>query len=392
MNVLMVSDVYFPRINGVSTSIETFTSCLSELDVKVSLIAPSYEKQAASDSESDRVTRIPSRQVPLDPEDRFMSYKKIVQHGASLKRGDFDVVHIQTPFVAHYAGVHLARRLDVPVIATYHTFFEEYLYHYVPALPKSWTRGLARRFSRGQCNTLDGVIVPSTAMRERLGAYGVTVPLHVLPTGIPLARFSSGDGRAFRERHDIPLDAHVCLFVGRVAHEKNIRFLLQAALRARNEMSEIFWLITGEGPALASLKREVAALGLSRNVRFLGYLDRSRELIDCYAAADAFVFSSVTETQGLVLLEAMAMGVPVVALSAMGTADILASRRGAVVPENDPVDFARCLVALFKDKERHARLSAEARVFAQEWSDIAMARRLKTLYETLREQHSRRLA
>ena len=113
-----------------------------------------------------------------------------MHHEVLAAAQDCDLIHIQTPFIAHYAGLKAARKLGLPVVATYHTLFEEYLQHYAPLIPSSWLRGQARAFSRRQCNALDGIVVPSTAMRERLTSYGVKTPLHVLPTGIPLERFS----------------------------------------------------------------------------------------------------------------------------------------------------------------------------------------------------------
>ena len=218
----------------------------------------------------------------------------------------FDLVHIQTPFVAHYRGLELARRFGVPAVETYHTFFEEYLFHYVPFLPKGWLRAAARRFSRTQGNSVAALVVPSTAMREVLGGYGVTTPMHVVPTGIPLAEFGGGDGARFRARLGIAAATPLLLFVGRVAHEKNIGFLLRALELAKQQVPGLEMVIAGEGPAEASLRREAARLGLAARVHFVGYLDRKGALLDCYAAADAFVFASRTETQGLVLLEAMA--------------------------------------------------------------------------------------
>jgi glycosyltransferase involved in cell wall biosynthesis len=285
--------------------------------------------------------------------------------------------------VAHYAGLKAARRLDKPVLATYHTLFEEYLFHYAPFLPKEWLRGAARRFSRTQCNDLDAVIVPSTAMRDRLAEYGVTVPMHVLPTGIPLSRFAEGDRARFRERHGIPEAQPVVLFVGRVAHEKNIAFLIEAVAEARRTVPELLFLITGEGPAEKTLRRQAESLGIADNVRFLGYMDRQHELPDCYAAADAFVFASRTETQGLVLLEAMAMGLPVVALAAMGTKDILGPGRGSIAPADDVAEFAQAINRLMQDPVLRQRLSVEARDYALEWADDRMAGRLATLYRSL---------
>lgn len=378
MRILMVSDVYFPRINGVSTSIETFRDALAAQDISTSLVVPSY----GDDIPAPGITRVPARRILGDPEDRLAHYGKL--RDATLKAAaGCDVIHIQTPFAAHYAGLHAARALSMPVIATYHTLFEEYLQHYIPWLPAAALRGLARRFSRGQCNALDAVIVPSSAMSERLREYGVTRPPHVLPTGLPAGAFAPGDGARFRAEQGIAPERPVVLFVGRVAHEKNIGFLLDVVARARRQLPELLFLVTGEGPARADLERQATRLGLRDSARFLGYMDRRRDLPAAYAAADAFIFASRTETQGLVLLEAMAQRCPVVGLSAMGTADILEPRRGCRVAPDDPAGFAKALLDLLNDPEARMRLGEEARAYAREWSDLALARRLAEIYQRL---------
>jgi len=378
MRVLMVSDVYFPRINGVSTSIETFRGALSAQGVAVSLVVPRYGDEAAAPG----VIRVAARRVLGDPEDRLAHYGKLRR--ATLKAAvDCDVIHIQTPFAAHYAGLHAARALNKPVIATYHTLFEEYLQHYIPWFPATLLRGLARRFSRGQCNALDAVIVPSSAMRTRLRNYGVTRPLHVLPTGIPANAFEPGEATRFRVDQGIAPNRPVVLFVGRVAHEKNICFLLDVVARARRCLPDLLFLITGEGPAQKDLARRASELGLDGAVRFLGYLDRRHELPAAYAAADAFIFASRTETQGLVLLEAMAQRCPVVGLSIMGTADILEAKRGCRIGPDDPAGFADVLLQLLNDPLARAQLGDDARSYAREWSDQVLAQRLATLYQSL---------
>lgn len=385
MQVLMLSDVYFPRVNGVSTSIQTFQRCLGNHGVTLRLLAPDYGgTPAAGESWIDRV---PARRVPFDPEDRLARRRDMV---LAARPWQPDLVHIQTPFAAHYAGLEVARARKIPVVATYHTLFEEYLHHYVPVLPRAITRPLARRLSRQQCNALDAVLVPSTAMAERLREYGVTVPLRVQPTGIPLDRFGSADGAAFRQRHGISADRRVALYVGRVAHEKNIDFLLRVARCCRDNQPDLLWLIAGEGPALNDLKALARQLGIESEVRFVGYLDRADALPACYAAADVFVFASRTETQGLVLLEAMASARPVVALACLGTTDIVGPRQGAVVPRDEVGDFARELVELLRDERRLAETGRAAARFARQWSDDESARNLGEFYRTLRlDQHGR---
>ncbi|MGB0129888.1 MAG: glycosyltransferase [Rhodocyclaceae bacterium] len=386
MKILMVSDVFFPRINGVSTSIETFTRELEGAGDSVTLIAPSYGNEPPDED----IVRIPSRRVLFDPEDRMMRFRVAVQRAAELRREGFDLVHIHTPFVAHYAGLRLARELGLPCVATYHTFFEEYLFHYVPLLPKGALRAAARGFSRRQCNDLDAVIVPSTAMRDVLLDYGVTRPMRVLPTGISRERFAPGDGVAFRARYGIDPQRPVALFVGRVAFEKNIDFLLRALELARQRIPDLLLVIAGEGPALDSLRASVKRDGLEANVLFVGYLDRTQELPSCYCAADVFVFSSLTETQGLVLLEAMALGLPVLAIAAMGTRDILAADRGAVVAAAEEKDFADKLVAVLADPALRQELAQQALRHAAEWDAREMALRLRKIYaETVDTAKSR---
>jgi 1,2-diacylglycerol 3-alpha-glucosyltransferase len=382
LDILMITDVYYPRVNGVSTSIRTFRREFEQLGHRVRLIAPAYPGHHDS---ADAVQRIPSRYLPLDPEDRLMVYAPLIRLEDELRRNPPDLIHIQTPFIAHRAGVRLARRLGLPVVESYHTYFEEYFYHYIPFLPQRLLRYAARRLSRAQCNRLDGMVVPSQAMLDVLREYGVSAPAQVIPTGIDLARFAHGDGAAFRARWGIAAERPVLLFVGRVAFEKNIGFLFEALLRVRLRHPNTLLVVCGEGPALPSLRRRAAALGLAANVLFVGYLREAGDLCDCYAAADIFVFASHTETQGLVLLEAMALGVPVVALPKMGVGDIIAPGKGALAAQDDPADFDAQTLRLLDHPELHARLVEEARAYAKTWSAPALAERMLDFYRNIIE-------
>jgi len=213
--------------------------------------------------------------------------------------------------------------------------------------------------------------------------------MSVLPTGIPAPDLSSTDGPAFRRNYKIAPDRPTLLFVGRVAFEKNIEFLIASVAVAVRSIPDLLLIIAGEGPALGRLRRDVVRLNIENNVMFIGYLERSRELPNCYAAADAFVFASRTETQGLVLLEAMAAGLPVISLAVMGTCDILNERRGALVPEDDECDFASNIVKLLGDDELRWRVSSEARAVAREWLSSDIAGRLASLYERVVNRRSR---
>jgi 1,2-diacylglycerol 3-alpha-glucosyltransferase len=378
MRILMISDVYFPRINGVSTSIQTFRRSLHAAGHQVTLIAPEYPAGASQDE--GEVIRVPSRYLPRDPEDRMMKLGPLRSLTPQLQARRFDVVHIQTPFVAHYRGVSLARSLGWPVLETYHTYFEEYLHHYVPFLPRAVMRFAARRFTVRQCNALDALVVPSQAMQAALADYGVRTPMHVIPTGLQMGSFASGDGAIFRAKLGIEPGQPTLVHVGRIAHEKNIGFLLRMFAKVSARQPQAVLIVAGEGPALQSCKDAVRSLGIAERVRFVGYLSRDAELLDCYRAGDLFVFSSKTETQGLVLLEALASGVPVVSTAYMGTTDIVTPERGARVAPDDEDAFASLIVRLLDDPQQRAAMAVEARAYAATWSADAMAARLADLY------------
>ncbi len=378
MRILYVSDVYFPRVNGVSTSIRTFRRELQALGHEVVVVAPEYP-QAASFEEAG-IVRVAARGIPLDPEDRLMRSRALRELPARLVARAFDLVHIQTPFAAHYAGLRIARELGVPCVATYHSFFEEYLYHYVPFAPRALMRSLARGFSRRQGNQVDALVVPSRAMLSKLTAYGVRSPMTILPTGICLEDFAGGSGAAFRLRHGIPAERPLLVHIGRVAFEKNIDFLLRMLECVRARHPDVLLVIAGEGPALPHLKSMARGLRLDANVQFVGYLDRATTLLDCFRAGDVFVFASRTETQGLVLLEAMALGVPVVAIAEMGAIDILEVGEGAVIAPPDERAFADEVCALLDSPALRQRLAAEGRQFAAHWDAARQAQRLADFY------------
>jgi glycosyltransferase involved in cell wall biosynthesis len=173
-------------------------------------------------------------------------------------------------------------------------------------------------------------------------------------------------------------------YVGRVAHEKNIEFLVKVFVEVRKVVPQAMLVIAGEGPAREPLRQLVVRLGLQKDVHFAGYLDRNTGLVDCYAAADVFVFASRTETQGLVLLEAMAQGAPVVSTAELGTRSVLKSGCGALVVEEQVQPFAGAVVRVLQDESLRTDLAERGRSYARTWSSAIMARRLADLYESLR--------
>jgi glycosyltransferase involved in cell wall biosynthesis len=292
----------------------------------------------------------------------------------------WDLIHVHTPFRAHGLGVRLAKRLGLPVVETYHTFFEEYASHYLPWLPAPVLRFGARWFSRRLCHEVDHLIVPSQQMADVLVRYGIRTPATVLPTGIDPQEFRGGNGDAFKRRHGVDPKRPTLVTVSRIAREKNIDFLLDVAAKLLPEFPDLLFIIAGEGPDAARLKQRTTELRLQSNVLFVGNLDRRTTLLDCYRAGNAFVFASPTETQGLVLIEAMALGVPIVSTAVMGTATVLRDARSARVSADDVDAFATHVAEVLRDPTLQRQLSTAGPEDAQNWSAATLMRRAEALY------------
>jgi 1,2-diacylglycerol 3-alpha-glucosyltransferase len=372
--------VYFPRVNGVSTSIRSFRHDLKAQGIASTLVVPEYSEPTAPEED---VLRVPARPVPFDPEDGIMGWRALRRCLAAVPEDHCDLVHVQTPFLAHYAGLKLARARGVPVVATCHTYFEDYLHHYMPLLPGFAGALLARAIMARQLNAVDAVVSPSEQVRQRLLEYGVSRPIHVIPTGMTDDRFVVGNGARFRTQYGIAPGRPLVLNVGRVAHEKNLGFLLRMFVHALLRQPDALLVIAGEGPARKSLEQEAQRLGIATNTRFVGNLDRERGLNDCYAAADVFVFASRTETQGLVLLEAMAQSRPVVSTACLGTRSVLTAGSGARVVDEQEADFAAAVVHVLKDQGLATRMGEKGRAWAAQWSSSAQAERMAQLYREL---------
>jgi 1,2-diacylglycerol 3-alpha-glucosyltransferase len=367
MRILAFTDVYFPRVNGVSVSIQTSLRALRHAGHGIVLVAPEYpnatpHRSPSEAQEEDMIIRVPSCPIPGDHEDRGMHVSKI--QPALLAKfdkglGKFDVVLIYSFGTAHFGGIRVAKLLRIPVVVVWHTHFEEYLYHYVNIAPAAVTKWVTRQGTIVQCGAADVIVTPSNEMRKILrDQYCISRDVRVVPTGIDTDHFDHrrGDGVAFRQKYGIQIGRRVLLYVGRLAFEKNVGFLLRMLKKATQVDPRLVLVMAGSGPAEHHLKQDAIRLGLQDNVFFVGWLDHETELLSCYRAADVFVFASRTETQGLALLEAMAMGVPVVSTACLGTVETLDPSYSVIV-EEDEEKFALETLSLMHDADRRQSLS-----------------------------------
>jgi len=332
LKIGIFTDSYLPYTSGVVRSIQTFTEELSRLGHDVHIFAPSY-RNCGQESKVFRFASIPSPTnrdftlaVPFSPRLR-----------PTIRRLNLDLIHAHSPFLLGRLGARLARKLDIPLVFTFHTLYDQYV-HYVP-FATSFTRELAQRISRDFCNQCDLVLVPTWVIGEYLRGIGVRTAIDRVPTGIKLGDYRGGRRDWLRQYYGIDPRDRALLFVGRLGHEKNIGFLMECFSLINREINETVLVLVGGGPEEENLKKKARELGLAERVVFTGTLPPG-EVAHCYAGADLFIFASLTETQGIVIAEAKAAGLPVVAVGANGVSEMVEDGVDGYLTDPDAAQFA----------------------------------------------------
>lgn len=343
MNIGIFTDTYKPNINGVVTSIENKKQELEKLGHTVYIFAP---KEPGYIETEANVFLIPSIKFIFQPEYRLTSPidPKLLRFVRQL---ELNIIHVETPFSVGFVGRIIARKLKLPVIHTYHTLFPEYV-HYLK-LPVALTKPLAEKISAHFCNKCDYIISPSTDVQRQLIRYGVKKPIAVIASGISFDETNKCYDRSLRDSLSIKESERVLLFVGRLGKEKNIEFLIESFSELCEKHSNLKLLLVGDGPYKPILEAQVERLGLKGKVIFAGYIPR-HEVYRYYSSADMFVFSSITETQGLVILEAMFCGLPVVAVKASGVEDMIEDGQSGFLTEHTTQAFSSKVDQLLNDE------------------------------------------
>jgi 1,2-diacylglycerol 3-alpha-glucosyltransferase len=370
LRVGFFTEIYRPVVNGVVASVEALADGLRARGHEVYCFAPRMPGYEEADGP---VFRMPS--LPLPTRTAYRLTLPLVSRrnlNGIIKR--LSLVHVHSPFVTGWMGLRYARRYGMPLVYTYHTQLEAYA-HYIPFEPRA-TRFAAAQLTRTFANQADAVVVPTPAMAERLRELGVTVRIEVVPSGIDIARFGAGRrDEALRAGAGAGPNDRLLLYVGRLAKEKNIDLLFRALASAGDPSLKI--VVAGEGPLREELEASARALGVARQTTFLGIVPRD-ELPNLYASADAFVMPSTTETQGLVLAEALAAGAYVIAADAPQSREVLGGA-GLVVPPT-PEAFADALGDLAARTPARAKGAREA---AEGFSLHIQIDRILELYESL---------
>ena len=371
LTIGMFTDSYRPEINGVVTSIAGTVDSLRRRGHRVVVMAPAHDSIVDRDPDVFRFRSVP---FPFYQQIR-MAFPLPASLMFSLPQMPFDLVHTHSLFFVGCLGAFLAQRRSTPLVFTYHTRWTEYA-HYLP-LSRGVTKAQAVWISREFCNRCSEVVTPTAQIERVLREYGVRKPITVIPTGVDLDAFRGGspDAAALRAAADGPL----VLYAGRLGKEKNVALVIDAFAVLAERLPSARLAIAGIGPDEDRLRAHAAALPCASRIEFTGALDKP-ELGSYYRAADAFAFGSTTETQGLVLVEAMAHGLPVAAVDCPVSREVVRDA-GALAPA-DAASLAGAIESLVRaDGAERARLSAAARRAAQPYSVDRLTDEMELLYE-----------
>ncbi|GHV38942.1 glycosyl transferase family 1 [Clostridia bacterium] len=375
MNIGLFTDTYYSQVNGVITSMNMLRKELTEMGHEVFIFA--CGSGAENNPDDERIISFPSMSLSFLPNLRI-SLVYPPKHLIKIRSCKLDIVHTQTEFPMGILGKLVSEAARIPMVHTYHTMYEEYV-HYVKG--RMFTPQFAQTYSRVFCNRADIVIAPTEKTKASLLDYGVLRPIEVVPTGIDFSPFSpelapENESDKLRESFNIPKDAPVVVFVGRLAREKSLDVTINAFAELNKIIPSAKMLIVGTGPAEDELKALCADLNIAPHVIFAG-VKKWCEIGAYYRLGDVFMTSSVTETQGLTYIEAIASGTVVVAKKDRSVDGLIDHGKTGFLFENDR-DAAQTLInaVSLSDKSAVAKAALNrisgfsSRKFAQSAEEI----------------------
>jgi glycosyltransferase involved in cell wall biosynthesis len=386
--VAMVSNNYFPFVSGVSVSVDRLRNGLRAMGHTIQLLVPRYQEAWQDD---DSIKRIHTVMAFGEKKEFRLTNPFSARFRRCLRAFKPDVIHVHHPFWLGSMGLFMGRRLKVPVIYTYHTRLEHYA-HFVP-LPGALFRNLISHYLiKHFSNRCQGVIVPTYSAEEYLRMIGVKTPTLIQPTGIDVERFAHVEAReleALRKRLGVDPSRKILISVSRISKEKNIGFMLEALAELQAQGHDDFHLLLiGDGPDRAAIQTHVDTLMLTSQVTLVGAVPPDQMAL-YYHLGDIFVFASTSETQGMVILEAMSAGLPVVAVRSSGIDDVVRQgMNGFKTPQNRQARGQK-VVELKDNAELRQQLGKQASHFAQAFDITNFASAVATFYaEVLAKYHS----
>lgn len=371
------TDTYKPSINGVTQSVEMTAENLRKKGHTVYIIAPKVKNYKDADP---HVVRLDSVRYVREPEQR-LGHPNSLSHFIALTGKKFDLIHCHGGGSLNLLGFQIATMRGIPLVFTYHTLFTQYAHYILKG--KIITPKLIKKMSELYCNLCDVVIAPSVKVEKELIDYGVHKPIVIVPGGTDTNFFSKGDTKYLKNYLGISKDKKILLYAGRLGKEKNVEFLLDVFKNVTLNNKQAVFVIVGDGPEKKKLEKKAQELGISQNVLFAGFIEK-KHMPDVYAGSDIFIFSSLTETQGLVVEEAQAAGLPIVAVSDPAINEMILHDKTGFVSENAPELFATNVLKLLQDESMRKNFSKNAKNYASAHFSVQnQVEELEIIYEKL---------
>ena len=372
LRIAIFSDSVLPVRNGVSISIDLLVRELRNKGHLVHIFAPRFAGHQESDPNTIRFRALETPWSKGHP----IAYPPFWRKLRRFRQHEFDIIHTHTPFTVGFVGLRWAESHEIPIVSTYHTLYDRYA-HYMSAFPRRYIRFRIAKHTNFYYNSVDQVITPTEVSKRWLVRHGVDTPITVIPTGVPQPHLiSRADARQTR---GIPPDQRILLYVGRLAQEKNLDVLLgMAKIVTASDPKSRLWLV-GDGPYREACLSLASKFGIGDKVRFVGSVPR-QEVDKFYAAADLFTFASVTETQGLVLNEAMQYGIPAIAVDGGGASEAIVPGENGFATRNDETSLAETVLKVLEDDDLYSHLCAGAERIAKLNTSEVMCDRILDVY------------
>ncbi|MHB1128083.1 MAG: glycosyltransferase [Bacillota bacterium] len=379
MRIAMLSESYHPYVSGVVRSIDTFSMAMRKHGHQVHLFVPSPGHGYAGEQPTEDRFYFPSLALPGQVEYRQLLpfYPGLT---AKLRALEVDIVHVHSPFIVGRLGLSAARKLHVPLVFTHHTLYAEYI-HYAP-LP-GLSRWVIPPYLKWFGNRCDLVVAPTPPVEQLIRQEGIRRPVAVIPTGIDLEEFENPDRKWLRTTLGIQLDTDVILCVSRFGPEKNLPFLLQCLPSVWACFPDTRLVLVGTGPMERQIRDMIRELSPHGKIHLLARRLSRKELANCYSGADIFAFPSYTETQGIIIGEAQAAGLPVVTINAWGVGSLVRHGIDGLLVTRDAEAFSQAIISLLASRDLRQRLGSAGKEAVRSMSATVTADKMLRAYRGL---------
>jgi len=354
MKIGMFINYYTPSKGGMETSVINLSKGLEKAGHQVFIFAPEYPNYK---DDKKNIFRYKSFRFNYGGYFYVIPIPFISNAEKFIEKLNLDIIHSHQPYSLGSEALKFSKRLKIPLVFTYHIKYEDYS-HYVPLVPESISKKHIRKITTKYSNQCDNIIAPSTAIKKMLVDRGIKSPINIIPSGINIDNFKKDTGRKdeIRKKYDIKSDDILLVTACRLTKEKNLEFLVKSFAKIKQKYNATKFMIVGDGAVKKDLEKIAEEFEIKNSIIFTGLVDRT-EIVGLYQASDIFIFASKTETQGLVAVEAMAAGNPVVAIKASGIEDMVRNNEDGFLTSESEEEFSESVLKIINDKNLREKMS-----------------------------------